>query len=154
MATSSVKWYGDDLLKQIRENTPEGLYAGGEMLLEAAKNRVPTGGTGDIANSGYVAIEGKSTYQSKKTNNKQAKVPKNGAVVGFADFRALFVEFGTKPHKIGKPGQPLRLPDGTFVRGPIQHPGAPAKPFFRPAYDELKEEIGNQIIFKIQRKLR
>ncbi len=44
---------------------------------------------------------------------------------------AHLVEFGTKPHWI-----PTTLIDGTIVRRPHLHPGTPAKPFMRPAYDQ------------------
>ena len=46
---------------------------------------------------------------------------------------AGFVEKGTPPHEIeGKRGF-LRLADGSFVSGPVQHPGMRARPFLRPA---------------------
>lgn len=127
MADFELKWHGPDLLAQLREGTPEALFAGGEMLVEAAASRAPRF-SGDLAKSGYVAIEGKTTYRKKKKYNKQAKVPKGGAVVGFAAFYARYVEFGTK-HKA-------------------------ARPFLRPALDELKEKIGNEIAVTIGRKFK
>lgn len=151
--SSQVKWFGDEILKEIRDATPEGLFAGGQMLIDAAASRAPHG-DGDLANSGYVATEEKSTYKSSKIHNKQPKVPKGGAVAGFAAFYAGMVEFGTKPHKIGKPGQLLRMPDGRIVRGPIQHPGTPAKPFFRPALDELKAQVGNEIALTMKKRVK
>ena len=126
MATE-VKWYGDDLLKQIREATLDGLFEGANTLVEAAKSRAPYR-SGDLQNSGYAAIPGKSTYKSDKQHNKEVK-PKDGqAVAGFAIFYARFWEFGTK--KLAR------------------------KPFLRPALDELKDQIGGQIVARIGRKLK
>lgn len=124
---SSVKWFGDEFLKQVREVTPEGLFAGGELLVDAAASRAPRA-SGDLAKSGYVAIEGKSTYQRRKKYNKQAKPPKGGAVVGFAAFYARYVEFGTK--------------------------NISAKPFFRPAIDEMKDQIGAEIVATMKKKIK
>lgn len=123
----TVNWHGEELLRQIQEATPDGLFAGGQMLVEAAASRVPRR-TGKLADSGYVAIEGKSTYKRNKLYNKEAKAPKGGAVAGFAAFYARHVEFGTK--------------------------NMAAKPFFRPAIDELKEKIGKEIVVSIGRKIK
>jgi HK97 gp10 family phage protein len=124
----TVKWYGDKLLQDIRSETPEGLFAGGEMLIAGATSRTPGGGTGTLAESGYVAIEGKSTYKPSKLHNKQHKIPPGGAVAGFAAFYARFVEYGTRY--------------------------AGAKPFLRPAMDELQAQIGDTIVLTIARKFK
>lgn len=123
----SVKWYGDQLLADIRAATPDGLFAGGEMLLEAAKSRAPKD-SGDLQDSGYVAVPGKSTYKSAKHHNEEIKPKEGQAVVGFAAFYARFIEFGTK--KLTR------------------------KPFLRPAVDELKDQIGGEIVIRIGRKLK
>ena len=135
--TEQVKWYGDKILAQIRDATPEALMAGGEQLVKAAASRI-TDRSGVLRNSGYVATDSKSTYRSHKLHNKQARVRKGGAVAGFAAFYARFVEYGTKPHKVG--GR--------------SHPGSQAKPFLRPAFDELKNAIGTTIVKQIGRKLK
>lgn len=123
---TGVTWHGDELIRQIREATPDGLFAGGEMLVDSAAARAPKA-SGDLAKSGYVAIEGKSTYRSDKKHNKQIKPPKGGAVAGFAAFYARYVEFGTAH--------------------------VPARPFFRPAIDELKDKIGNEVVITIGKKI-
>jgi HK97 gp10 family phage protein len=123
----TVKWHGDELLKQIREGTPEGLFAGGQMLVDAAASRAPKA-SGDLAKSGYVANEKKSTYKHDKKHNKEATPPKGGAVAGFAVFYAKFIELGTKNH--------------------------PAKPFIRPAFDELKDQIGSEITITIGKRFK
>ena len=122
-----VKWYGDELLKQIEAHSPEGFFDGAQMLVDAAASRAPRQ-SGDLVNSGYVATEEKSTYKDKKIHNKEVKPPKGGAVAGFAAFYARFVEYGTKKKS--------------------------AKPFFRPAIDELKDKIGAVIVSKIGSKIK
>ena len=116
---SDIKWYGDDLLKQIRDGTPDALFDGAQLLVDAAAARAPSA-SGDLRKSGYVAIEGKSTYRNDKKHSKRRQPPKGGAVAGFAAFYAKFVEVGTKNQR--------------------------AHPFLRPAFDEIKDQIGNKIV--------
>ncbi len=51
-------------------------------------------------------------------------------------------EFGAGPHSIGAPGQYLHNPFNQFsARGPVQHPGNPAQPFLRPAYNVIRRKM-------------
>lgn len=56
---------------------------------------------------------------------------------------SLPVELGSRPHIIESHGDyPLRNPRTGAVFGKtVQHPGAPAQPFLRPALDSLRGEI-------------
>lgn len=123
----TVKWYGDKLLQQIREGTPDALWAGAELLRDAAVKRAPKK-SGNLAESAYIGIEGRSTYRTDKRFNKEVKAPKGGAVVGFAAFYARFIEYGTSK--------------------------LPARAYFRPALDELKGKIGETIVRKIGSKIK
>lgn len=123
----TVKWHGEQLLAEIRAGTPDALWAGAELLRDAAASRAPHN-SGHLAESGYIAIEGKSTYRSDKRHNKEVKPPKGGAVVGFAAFYARFIEYGTSK--------------------------MPARPYFRPAIDELKGQIGETIVRKLRSKIK
>lgn len=127
MTDTRVNWYGNDLLRQLRSNTPEALGEAGELLLKAAAARAPRAG-GTLAASGYVATEEKSTYRADKLHNKEVKPPKGGAVVAFAAFYARFWEFGTSK--------------------------LPAKPYLRPALDELKGQMGARVVATLGKKLR
>jgi len=42
-------------------------------------------------------------------------------------------EKGVGPHEINPKKQVLKLADGSFVTGPVRHPGMAAKPFLEPA---------------------
>lgn len=122
-----VKWFGDELLKQIREATPDGLFAGAELLVETAAANAPEK-TGNLKESGYAAIPGKSTYKADKRHNKEIKVKEGQAIAAFAMFYAGFVEFGTK--------------------------NKAARPFLRRALDEVKGKIGEEITTKMGRKFK
>lgn len=125
---ADLKWFGDDILKQIREDTPEALFESAEMFIESASSKAPVGGSGDLARSGYVASAKKSTYKSDKKYRKAVK-PKNDQVIAaFAAFYAKFVEYGTKNTR--------------------------AQPFFRPAFDELKDRMVDTAAIAIKKKMK
>ena len=124
---SELVWHGDELLKQIREATPDGLFSGAEMLVDAAKAKAPRL-TGNLAESAYAATNERSTYKRDKRHNKEIKVKEGQAVAAFAMFYAGFIEFGTKKKA--------------------------ARPFLRPAMDEMKSKIGETIVLKIAKKFK
>lgn len=123
----SVKWYGNQLLAQLEGATPDALFDGGQMFIEAASSRAPKN-TGALVESAYVASETRTTYRKRKRHSRQATVPKGGVVAGFAAFYARFVEYGTKTTS--------------------------AKPFLRPTLDELKDKIGAGIVVKIGKQIK
>jgi len=56
-------------------------------------------------------------------------------------YLARFQEFGTKPHVIrARKGKALLVPGGGFVYQ-VSHPGQPARPFIRPAFDSRKDQV-------------
>lgn len=80
-----------------------------------------------------------------RTRCRSTRVAASIAVIGdrvlAAHPLAAVVEFGAGPHVIEPTKRKaLKLADGSFVSGPINHPGSPAKPFLRPtlpAWPEL-----------------
>jgi hypothetical protein len=52
--------------------------------------------------------------------------------VGSTSELAPFFEQGVGPHEIEAKKGPLRLADGSFVSGPVHHPGMAPKPFLHP----------------------
>lgn len=61
-------------------------------------------------------------------------------------------EFGTAPHVIRvRRGRALKI-GSTYVKE-VQHPGAAAKPFMRPAFDTKKREAVNVIALTLRRFL-
>lgn len=142
-----------DLIRDaLDDELDQALYEGAQPILEAAKGMAPVE-TGELRDSGYVATSKRSSYQGSKKRRKELKVEKGTAVIAFAAFYAGMIEVGTGPHKIGKPGQVLRLANGSIVRGPIMHPGKPAQPFLRPAFDTERENATNIIAGKLRAAL-
>jgi len=45
----------------------------------------------------------------------------------------ILFEKGVGPHEINPKRNVLKLADGSFVTGPVRHPGMAAKPFLRPS---------------------
>lgn len=125
---TTVAWYGDDLLKQIREEMPDGLFNGAELLVKTAAARAPKGATGNLRESAYAANSEKSTYRADKRHNKEIKPKQGQAVAAFAMFYASFIEYGTS-----KKG---------------------ARPFLRNTMDEMKEQLGGEIVLKMAKRFK
>ncbi len=129
-----------------RKLTRQAVTKGTKLVLNAAKGLVPVGPTGLLKKSlgsviktyssgAVVGIVGPrtgftKTGRGKKTRRKETAL---GAKFRAAGVRptlyAHLVEFGTRPHAIGK---------GSLVRKGIQrgrgHPGSKAQPFLGPAW--------------------
>ena len=54
-------------------------------------------------------------------------------IVGSRSPLGTLFEKGVGPHEINPKKQVLKLADGSFVTGPVRHPGMQAKPFLQPA---------------------
>lgn len=65
-----------------------------------------------------------------------ATIAATGTTTNFAVGSALplagYFEHGVGPHEIAPKGKALKLADGSFVSGGVQHPGMAAQPFLRP----------------------
>lgn len=114
-----IDWYEEELLSALENHLQEALFAAGVVLRDAAQAKAPRD-EGDLAASGYVATKTQSNYVAKEGNEKERVVrsPKH-ALVAFAVPHAHLVEFGTVKMK--------------------------AQPFFRPAFDETKEEVAQTL---------
>lgn len=115
--TMAVAWYGDEIQKAIFDEVNAALFAACELFLNAAIAKAPRD-KGNLHDSGYVATKDKSTYNVDPKHNEKEVRPKNDglAVAGFAAPHGHLVEFGTV--------------------------NMAAQPFFRPAFDENRREMG------------
>lgn len=115
--TMVVTWFGDEIAGAIYDEINAALFAAGELLINAAAAKAPRD-TGTLSESGYVATKEKSSYRfDPKSYEKEVVPPQDRmAAVGFAAPHAHLIEFGTV------------------------HMGA--QPFFRPAFDENRREMG------------
>ncbi len=127
MADFKLEWHGQKLLDIVKKATPGALFDAAETLSDVAVGKAPKQ-TGTLAESGYAAGGGRSTYKPGKKNRREIRPPEGGAVMAFAAFYAGFVELGTK--------------------------NLPAQPFVRPALDELKETLGDLIAKHVRGKIK
>ena len=54
-------------------------------------------------------------------------------VLGSRSPLGILFEKGVGPHEINPKKQVLKMADGSFVTGPVRHPGMAAKPFLQPS---------------------
>ena len=124
----TIRWYGDELLKLLREATPDALFEVGEAFIEEAASRAPRR-TGTLAESGYVKSATRSTYKANKKHRKEIKLSDDETVAAaFAAFYARFIELGTRRRA--------------------------ARPFIRPTLDSFKARAGDILKAKLSVKFR
>lgn len=117
----------DDLLRtlapKIHKNiNRSALRSGAVVMLDEVKNRIPV-------DSGQLRASARVT-----TRAAGGMISASVKVGNFVAWYANLVEFGTRPHEIkAKPGQALRIGGAAVQR--VDHPGAQAQPFMRPAAD-------------------
>lgn len=113
---------------KIEANVLRGaLRAGQKEILEAAKANVPIK-SGALRDSLKI-----------KTSNRQGKVTATLVAGKKKVFYAHLVEFGTAQHFI-KPKKAKSLFFAGLARQVVDHPGASAQPFMRPAFDAAQEK--------------
>ena len=136
-------------LKIERNIMRSALRAGASVIAAEARKNVPV----DTA-------ELKSSIRTS-SNSKRGMVEAN-AVVGNRKSKkgwyATFVEFGTAPHiiKAGKNSKSLsfRTKDGVWHRAlEVNHTGAKAKPFMRPAFDSKGDAAVQAVADRIRERL-
>lgn len=125
--TTAVEWHGEKLLQALRDGANDAMFEAGEILLESAKERVPVA-TGNLKNSGYVSTKTKSSYIKRRGWKRERKpLEDGGVVIAFSAPHSHLVEFGTKKMA--------------------------AKPYLRPALDELKGKIGKSITVSLSKSV-
>jgi len=81
-----------------------------------------------------VAARAKAATASKRVASSifMAGTATNFTIGSNSPLGILFEE-GVGPHEINPKKNVLKLADGSFVTGPVRHPGMASKPFLRPA---------------------
>jgi len=84
-----------------------------------------------------------------------AYIRAGGKKKGADTYYAHWVEYGTRTHFINSKSGYLRI-NGRWVKAPVTHPGAKAKPFLRPALDSRASDalraVGNFIKHRLDTK--
>lgn len=101
-----------------------GLRAGGAVIADEARRLVPV-------DSGAVRD---SIRVSMRVRSKAGWVNANVKAGNKAAWYARLLEFGTARHVIKPKNSRSLFLRGLFVKG-VEHPGARARPFMRPAFD-------------------
>lgn len=127
----------------------QALRAGQKVILEAAKANVPVQ-SGELRDSLKI-----------KTSMRKGKASATLVAGSKRAYYAHMVEFGTAKHFI-KPKKAKSLFFAGLARKVIDHPGARAKPFLRPAFDAaapqaltaVREYIATRLPREIERANR
>ncbi|MYM37259.1 hypothetical protein GTP38_23310 [Duganella sp. FT94W] len=116
------------------------LRAGAKVYLQSADEKIPVD-QGDLRESLRISTKAKRGVVSAgvKVGNKKA-------------WYASLVEYGTKPHKI-KAKNARALSVGGVAVAAVDHPGAKASPFMRPAADESHQAATDAVAQQIRRRL-
>lgn len=129
------------LSARIEQNILRGsLRAGQKEILEAAKSRVP------------VASGALRASLKIKTSSKRGVVSARLVAGSKTAYYAHMVEFGTAKHFI-KPKRARSLFFAGLAREVVDHPGAAAHPFMRPAFDEAQGKALESMRAYIARRL-
>jgi HK97 gp10 family phage protein len=113
------------------------LRQGAKVVLEEAKQNVP--------------VQDGKLRDSLKVSTRMRKGVATASVRSKL-FYSRFVEYGTKPHTIAaKKGGWLSF--GGFFAKSVEHPGATAKAFMRPALDSQAQEALNAVAQQIRKRL-
>lgn len=138
MAEKQVEIAGLKELKKQLEKLPArietnitrtALRRGALVIEERAKDLCPVG-TGNLKDSIKVRAQTK-----KKSGWINLRVTAGGGDA----FYANMVEYGTAPHEI-RPSKAKSLFIAGVFRQVVNHPGATARPFMRPAFDEKHQD--------------
>lgn len=122
-----VAWYGDEILQALANEIDDAVFAAGEVLIDRATAKAPRD-EGTLQESGYVATAKKSNYQKRLHHKREVRPKGEGvAVAAFSAPHAHLVEFGT-----------VKMA---------------AQPYFRPAFDESKDNMADAAVIKLKEGL-
>lgn len=122
------------------------LRAGGRKIIKRARQNIKDK-TGTLSKS--LGIKVKRTRKGSMVGIEVGA--RSGKKQKYDGFYAHMVEFGTRPHAIGR-GDNVES-GGKLTRGKQkgrQHPGMKARPFLRPAVDSTQSDVLNTIKEKMK----
>lgn len=175
-----LAWYGDDFMDVVEQSTPNGLFKGGTVILEAARGRAPKR-SGELGRSGFVVTEKQDNYVKGRADRKNVrkliatfKRPQTVTVMFAAWYANIFEDSGRKknivPLAYRKRGSSVRkaksaLRSGNLkIQGALKIPGIGyrakatiprmrARPFLGPAVEETKTEFVQAMCGEIRQQL-
>ena len=140
---------GEELSKALKQLSPKieknimraALRAGAKVIADEAKRNVP-----------------EKSGELKKSIRSGSKATRQGQVIATAKagndkaWYWRFVEFGTQAHLIMAKNQKSMAFGGVFAKQ-IEHPGATARPFMRPALDAKAQEAIQKVADVVRQRL-
>ena len=141
-----IEWYGDEFVEILREHGPEALFEAAKVVEAEAVRRAPVGKTGNLRQSSYVGVEGKSTYVRRLYWRRERKVRSGEAVIAFTAPHAHLIESGRRRAGQIRPrrGNRALLINGKFVsRSRFRR--ASSRPFLGPALEASREAVPREI---------
>jgi HK97 gp10 family phage protein len=111
------------------------VHAGCEVIQKAAQDGAPER-TGQLIDD--IKVKVGSNLDARRASGESAEIDGEVYVSKRSAAKARWAEFGTAPHVINAHGKTLDI-NGEPVGKAVHHPGQPARPFMRPAFDNNKE---------------
>ncbi len=123
-----IDWYGDILIKELDDDVTQALFEAAKVVIELATPKAPRD-EGTLQESGYAATINQSTYIKRPHHKREVRPRSKGvAVAAFSAPHAHLIEFGTVHMS--------------------------ARPFFRPAIDEGKDDITAAAVTTLRKGLK
>lgn len=144
----------DDIVDAVAKEIDAAMFEAGKVLADTAQAKAASFNKA-VADRMYVVSKGHEYGRPHKKYRIEAnKRGKGSTYVGSSHPLFAITEFGSMPHRMRlKRAQAFQLEDGTFVKGEIMHPGTPAQPYMRPAFDEKKGEAADKATSYLRDKL-
>ena len=129
----------DEIAEAAKRALDPGMFAAARVVKAESSANAQSLSQG-ITEGMYAISRSNVEGRPHKTAQKVVKT-QGGAVVSSSDPKTHLFELGVEPHVIQpRRGKALRLDNGRWVKGRVQHPGMAARPFLRPALDSTKRE--------------
>lgn len=143
---SDLQKFLDQLAPKVERNIMRGaLRAGAKVIMKEAKVNVPVK-SGTLRDSIRLSVRARGGAVT-------ASVKAGGKTKGGGDaYYANMVEFGTAAHTITAKNRKYLSFGGLFFQS-VDHPGAVAKPFMRPAFDSQAQNAVVAVGEYVKRRL-
>jgi len=143
-----VSYYGDKFAQLVDEYKDPALFAMGGIVSREAVRRAPTGRTGNLVKSAYIATRKRTNYVRRRYWRKEQMPPEDGVTVGFSAPHAHLIESGRHASGLIRPrakrGKRAALKFNGQYRKRSSFRPVSAKPFLGPAIDATKDTMVNE----------
>jgi HK97 gp10 family phage protein len=128
----------------------DAMLAGAKVIQKAAQQKAPVK-TGKLRKA--IRVRKSSNLDARRAAGETLEADASVYIAKGEGHIARFNEFGTGPHTIVAHGGGAIAIGGEVVGKSVDHPGQPARPFMRPAFDTSKEAATQAIRDTLAAKL-